>query len=474
MNYSISKNNTAVAGIPIGKLNDLSRRVKTLEDSPSGGTPGGSTTQLQYNNAGSFGGLSNSAYIPGTSLTIGADDVPAGQGNPTNIIAGSGLYAGSVYVTGGEATETLYPGGEAILSGGGNSIATALGATAGTITASGSIDDGATGSSGGAVALSAGSGADSSSSSLSNSGAQILATGGDGTSGGSVYLSGGAYDPFGYSQPGAEIEVAGSTYTATGGVDIHSGSGLAGASANVSTGNITFYTGTPVGAGTKGKIIFSDYGAGSITGTPTYGLAVDSNGDLIEVALGGGTPGGTNGQIQYNNAGAFGGYAIPLSSTLGGTGVAQASASSTLTLSGAFGLTLTQTGTTNITLPTSGTISTLAGTETLTNKRVTPRTGTTTSSATPTINTDNVDYYSITALSTNITSMTTNLSGTPTDGQKIRISFTDNGTSRTITWGASFESSNISLPTATVISTRLDVGLVWNSITSKWRCLAVS
>jgi hypothetical protein len=51
----------------------------------------------------------------------------------------------------------------------------------------------------------------------------------------------------------------------------------------------------------------------------------------------------------------------------GGTGVAN-NAASTLTISGNFGTTLTVSGTTAVTLPTSGTLSTLAGTETFTNK----------------------------------------------------------------------------------------------------------
>ena len=50
------------------------------------------------------------------------------------------------------------------------------------------------------------------------------------------------------------------------------------------------------------------------------------------------------------------------------------------------------------------TVPTISSTNTLTNKRVTKRVGTTTSSATPTINTDNVDYYSLTAQTTDITS----------------------------------------------------------------------
>lgn len=111
-------------------------------------------------------------------------------------------------------------------------------------------------------------------------------------------------------------------------------------------------------------------------------------------------------------------------------------------------------------------------TNTLTNKRITKRIGTVVSSATPTINTDNIDYYSITALATNITSMTTNLSGTPTEDQPLRISITDNGTARLITWGASFEGAL--LPTTTIISTELELGFVWNTSTNKWKCLANS
>lgn len=116
-------------------------------------------------------------------------------------------------------------------------------------------------------------------------------------------------------------------------------------------------------------------------------------------------------------------------------------------------------------------IPSISSTNTLTNKRVTPRTGTTTSSTTPTINTDNVDFYSITALAGDITSMTTNLSGTPTDGQKLWLAITGTA-ARAITWGSSFESSTVTLPTTTVTTNRLDVGLVWNAVTSKWRCVA--
>lgn len=110
-------------------------------------------------------------------------------------------------------------------------------------------------------------------------------------------------------------------------------------------------------------------------------------------------------------------------------------------------------------------------TDTLTNKRVTLRVGSTTSSATPTINTDNYDVYQLTAQAADITSFTTNLSGTPTDGDGLIIEITGTA-ARAITWGASFEASTVALPTTTVSTDKLTVGFIWNSATSKWRCIA--
>lgn len=115
-------------------------------------------------------------------------------------------------------------------------------------------------------------------------------------------------------------------------------------------------------------------------------------------------------------------------------------------------------------------VPTISSTDTLTNKRITKRVTTETSNATPSINSDNVDIHRITALAVAITSVT--ITWTPTDWQLLWISITDNWTARAITWWSSFESSTVSLPTTTSISTRLDVWFVWNTVTSKWRCIA--
>ena len=110
-----------------------------------------------------------------------------------------------------------------------------------------------------------------------------------------------------------------------------------------------------------------------------------------------------------------------------------------------------------------------SSTSILTNKRITARVDSTTSSATPTINTDNVDTYKLTAQAADITSFTTNLSGTPTDDQILHIVIIGTAT-RAITWGSKFEASTVALPTTTVGTDRLDVYFIWNTNTSKWRC----
>lgn len=100
---------------------------------------------------------------------------------------------------------------------------------------------------------------------------------------------------------------------------------------------------------------------------------------------------------------------------------------------------------------------------------------TVTQSATPAINTDSTDIAYITALAQAITSFTTNLTGTPVNGQTLIIDLTDNGTARAITWGTSFESSgNVTLPSTTVLSTKLTIGFRWNVVTSKWTCVGIA
>lgn len=119
------------------------------------------------------------------------------------------------------------------------------------------------------------------------------------------------------------------------------------------------------------------------------------------------------------------------------------------------------------------TVVTISSTNTLTNKRIAPRITTITSSATPTVNTDNCDCVTITALAAAITSMTTNLTGgTPTNFDQLEYRIKDDGTARAITWGASFVAGPTALPTTTVVNKALHVFFEYDSVQAKWVCMS--
>lgn len=178
--------------------------------------------------------------------------------------------------------------------------------------------------------------------------------------------------------------------------------------------------------------------------------------------------------LNQNTSGTAAGLSATLVPVNGGTGVANNNAS-TWAISGNFATTVTVTAPTTVTLPISGTLATLADVETFTNKRITARVLSEAFSATPSINTDSYDGYHATAMSGAITSMTTNLTGSPNPDDIFIFCFLDNGSARAITWGAGFASSgNVALPTTTVISTELNVTCKRNITNTLWLCVGVA
>ena len=109
-------------------------------------------------------------------------------------------------------------------------------------------------------------------------------------------------------------------------------------------------------------------------------------------------------------------------------------------------------------------------TTTLTNKRITARTNTITTSATPTPAGDTTDEFTVTALAAAATFAAP--TWTPTNWQVLLIRIKDNATARALTWNAIYRaSSDLDLPTTTVISKTLYLQFVYNSTDSKWDLL---
>ena len=115
---------------------------------------------------------------------------------------------------------------------------------------------------------------------------------------------------------------------------------------------------------------------------------------------------------------------------------------------------------------------TLTNTVTLTNKRITERTNTITSSATPTPAWDTTDVFTVTALAADAAFAAP--TGTPTNWQVLLIRIKDNATARALTWNAIYRAStDLALPTTTVISKTLYLQFVYNSTDSKWDLLGL-
>jgi hypothetical protein len=102
---------------------------------------------------------------------------------------------------------------------------------------------------------------------------------------------------------------------------------------------------------------------------------------------------------------------------------------------------------------------------------IVPRITAIASSATPTPDAGTTDLYQVTALAAGATFGSP--TGTPVDGQKMMIRILDNGTARALAWNAIYRAVGTVLPTTTVISKTLYVGIIYNSASAKWDVLAV-
>lgn len=114
---------------------------------------------------------------------------------------------------------------------------------------------------------------------------------------------------------------------------------------------------------------------------------------------------------------------------------------------------------------------TLAGAQTLQDKRITKRVTTIASSGSPTPNSDTSDVFTVTALAANATFGAP--SGTPTDGQSLIIRIKDDGNIRTLSYNAVYRAIGVTLPTATVAGKVIYLGMLYNFQDSVWDVIGV-
>ncbi len=240
------------------------------------------------------------------------------------------------------------------------------------------------------------------------------------------------------------LTVSGSPITSSGTITLAGTLAVANGGTNCSSASITCFNN------------ITGFTAGGTTGTTSTNLVFSTSPTITTPTV--------SGALTYGG--------VTLTANVTGTG--KMVLDTAPTLSAPVFSSITNTGT--LTLPTSSdTLVGRATSDTLTNKRITARIGTTASGTTITPTGDSSDQYNVTALAADATIAIP--SGTPTNGQKLILRFKDNGTARALTWTTSaggYRAVGVTLPTTTVISSVLYVGCIWNAQDSFYDVVAVA
>jgi hypothetical protein len=211
---------------------------------------------------------------------------------------------------------------------------------------------------------------------------------------------------------------------------------------SISSANITTLTGT--------------------TATFTSGTVTNLNSTSADITTLTGTTFGTTATTQLRGAS---GQITTLTSTSANITTLTGTTLGTFTSGTVTTLTSTSANITTLT-------STSANITTLGSSRVNPRVSSTTTATSLTPSIAVADQYAFTALAS---ALTINAPiGTPLDGNKLIFRILDNGTSRALTWNATYTVIGVTLPTATTISKTTYVGCIYNANNTRWDVVAVT
>jgi len=126
-------------------------------------------------------------------------------------------------------------------------------------------------------------------------------------------------------------------------------------------------------------------------------------------------------------------------------------------------------GTVVVTMPVTGTLATIDGPETFTNKRINKRVNTMANNSAPTVNVDTYDGVTITAQAGPL-DLGINMIGTPVEAQELEFWLKDNGTARALTFPFTkyAASTDLPLPATTTANMWLYLKFIYNFTKAKW------
>lgn len=238
--------------------------------------------------------------------------------------------------------------------------------------------------------------------------------------------------------------------------------------ANGVSGTVATATTTPAITLTLGAITPTSVNSVVISGSSTPTLAVIGTSSIS----------GSNTGDQTNVSGTAANVTGIVAPANGGTGVAN-NAAMTVTGSGNYAYTRTLTGATNVTFPTTGTLAISSAAQTFTGTQTFANTVLTANAITATSNAATIPVTSGRNIVTNNSAATLTITLTTASAvnmQTVIVQILDfSAVAQTITW-VNTENSTVTAPVLSNGSTTLPltVGFIYNSATSKFRCIAVA